>query len=981
MEEHRDIPQHKMMLRPRNPPPNAKRQRLNATLILTKGEDLKAYDGIRNGFRAAGAVPEIPDREDDPDDVLSVNSSKAAEASHSYHLPSRPPEPMDVDKDIDEDSVIEDGEEDSSFEDEEVSLPEDNDGYIVEDNEEGSLFEYEEVSLSENEEDSLCKNKESPIVREEGSLIKRNRDVSLSENEKDDSFFSAKAVAEHNANELSAPGMKYKRGAKSLERRIFIPVEGMKRHARATEHNPDRVNSTQPEFDPDEALARAPDKASESDSDDSSEYDSDEGLAHATDEEPEYDLDEDLSHFSTAGDDEDKILRLLDEDEDEYQGMLRGAQDDIIEGPDDESLGDASADSSEDLGAIYSELDTYKSFPGALVQVPYVEADVQRFWARFNNIFQGLKEFACGIKYDKTQEKPTYPLSFSFWSILRNIPTEEFMVVYKAAIPQKVQLVLGREVQTPEEILLLDKDWLHHKNGGVYVDLAYTKSRPSSEYGCYIGSTTRAFSKRIIEHLRISRRYVPDKLPDRFSGSPHYQSICRAGTSTNFRVLALFHDSGNPKLTGYIHLLEAIMMIMFQSIDGKRFREVNNSESEKFILDIQVTAAIPKTKWDRLNLAWPATVGFRMVRDPCGNGACVMKVSCRYNSTLCYICSVYKGHNDRLPTRSEIEALMSMKQKQAAIRAMAGPDPRCGDCTRSESMFDENHYTHRTVPGILFCAICWLRIQKIGRRRTPEEATKSLKRIALMTRRKNGETITCENCSVSDNVMTGRRKPHYHYMETDQVLCEPCTKYHRAHGRHRDPNSESNRDFRKGIREKRMRGIKLYCAECDKLEVTDKRKFYCKNSTLLCQTCYRASKDRGVLWKNASTAKWRKGREVVKCENCSVVESLGVGQRPRHTYVTMSRGIPVNKLLCRSCSLYFDRNGTHRDPTAELLRDFKTAIKDKRGKGVPLYCTGCNKVEGGSKRNFTCADVDTLLCGTCYGKRPKKEGAAKKSNT
>ncbi|KAL5354508.1 hypothetical protein ACLOAV_000597 [Pseudogymnoascus australis] len=770
MEQNQNIPRHKMMLRPRNLPLNAKRQRLNARLILTKGEDLKAYDGIRNGFQAAGAVPEIPDSEDDPDDMLSVNASQVAEASHSYPLPPRPPKPTDVDEDSDEDSLIEDGGD-------------------------GSLLDVDrEVSLTDNKEVSLC------------------------ENEGDVSFSGAKAVAEYNAGALSA------------------------------HHPTQKVSDIEYEasaYAPDVASECDSNEAPESNSEESSEYDSDEGLAHATDEEPEYDLDEDLSHFSTAGDDEDKILRLLDEDEDEYQGMLRGTQDDIIEGPDDESLGDASADSSEDLGAIYSELDTYKSFPGALVQVPYVEADVQRFWARFDNIFQGLKGFACGIKYDKTQEKPTYPLSFSFWSILRNIPTEEFMVVYKAAIPQKVQLVLGREVLTPEEILLLDKDWLHHKNGGVYVDLAYTKSRPN----------------------------------------------------------------------------------------------------------------------------------------PCGNGACVMKVSCRYNSTLCYICSVYKGHNDRLPTRSEIEALMSMKQKQAAIRAMAGPDPRCGDCTRPESMFDENHYTHRTVPGILFCAICWLRIQKIGRRRAPEEATKSLKRIALMTRRKNGETITCENCSVSDNVMTGRRKPHYHYMKTDQVLCEPCTKYHRAHGQHRDPNSESNRDFRKGIREKRMRGIKLYCAECDKLEVTDKRKFYCKNSTLLCQTCYRASKDRGVLWKNASTAKWRKGREVVKCENCSVVESLGVGQRPRHTYVTMSRGISVNKLLCRSCSLYFDRNGKHRDPTAELLRDFKTAIKDKRGKGVPLHCTGCNKVEGGSKRNFTCADVDTLLCGTCYGKRPKKEGAAKKSNT
>jgi hypothetical protein len=99
------------------------------------------------------------------------------------------------------------------------------------------------------------------------------------------------------------------------------------------------------------------------------------------------------------------------------------------------------------------------------------------------------------------------------------------MVVYRAAILEKVQLVLGRETPTPEAVIALDRYWRRHKNGGVYVDLAYTKS--SNDHACYIGSTTREFSKRIRGRLRILNKYtIPSKTTALIVGDDEY-AVCR----------------------------------------------------------------------------------------------------------------------------------------------------------------------------------------------------------------------------------------------------------------------------------------------------------------------------------------------------------------------------------------------------------------------------------------------------------------------
>lgn len=116
---------------------------------------------------------------------------------------------------------------------------------------------------------------------------------------------------------------------------------------------------------------------------------------------------------------------MLDEDEDEYQDIVNGIHDDIILGSDNESIADADADSNDELDAINGEMGAVdETFPGAPVQIPHVEADVTRFWTRVRGILQGLEDFVRKIRYDKAQEKPTYPLSFSFRSILRTASTE-----------------------------------------------------------------------------------------------------------------------------------------------------------------------------------------------------------------------------------------------------------------------------------------------------------------------------------------------------------------------------------------------------------------------------------------------------------------------------------------------------------------------------------------------------------------------------
>lgn len=89
---------------------------------------------------------------------------------------------------------------------------------------------------------------------------------------------------------------------------------------------------------------------------------------------------------------------------------------------------------------------------------------------------RGLEEFAQGIKYDPTRQgqRPTYPISYSFWFLVCRVVADDLMESYMAAIPRKVRLLLGQDSLAPASILALDGDWKHHhKSKGIYVGLPY----------------------------------------------------------------------------------------------------------------------------------------------------------------------------------------------------------------------------------------------------------------------------------------------------------------------------------------------------------------------------------------------------------------------------------------------------------------------------------------------------------------------------
>lgn len=157
-----------------------------------------------------------------------------------------------------------------------------------------------------------------------------------------------------------------------------------------------------------------------------------------------------------------------------------------------------------------------------------------------------------------------------------------------AAIPQKVQVLFGRDYIILELILALDSDWKnYHLSKGVYVNLLFDKL--ANVYKCYIGSTCRTLHRRISEHMRIAQSI---EISDNNAKSLHYSYICKPSVAQNFRVIAAFPNRA--VLDGYVQLLEAIMMIFFQSCCRPQHRSrFINSESYDLMKTIRIDADIP----------------------------------------------------------------------------------------------------------------------------------------------------------------------------------------------------------------------------------------------------------------------------------------------------------------------------------------------------------------------------------------------------
>ncbi|OBT75774.1 hypothetical protein VF21_05556 [Pseudogymnoascus sp. 05NY08] len=544
---HRDISQHNMMLRPRNPPPNAKRQRLNTELILSKGYDIpetavaaeeiddsepsqiscdndnldQAWSPlVSNSQSATGDKYEIKDSDEDSDDALSHHSlhPQAAVADQKIHhgICKGPQAPSAILEIPDSEYDSSDALSVNSAQATDVShsypfpsrrpRPTDVDG----DNDDGSIVEYDgEVSLSEDEEASLSENEEEhePVVddEEEGSVFEDDGDVPPSEEE--DSFFN---VLNENEDAFDDALM----GDKSDD---FVPG---------------------PDYDDDDKFNREPKNGKKS------------------------------SSF---------IAKVVAE----YNANA--------------------------LSALY---------PAQQMSGTEYERRVKCFEHRILLLVEGMKRHAQAIKYNSNRTNSTYPLSFSMWTLLRQASMDSLMAAFMAAISDKVKVALGGATIDDNAILSVDRDWLHYQAGGVYVNLALDKS--TGKYGCYVGSTRRHFHIRIKRHLKIAAPYTPDTLPLYHGGSKHYNYVCKANISPNFRILAVFRDKDVP--AGYVYLLEAIMMILLQTIpppsNGNNW---HNPDAHNVVKELQASTDVSVGRWAQLNIAWPAVQGFCMDRASCEN--------------------------------------------------------------------------------------------------------------------------------------------------------------------------------------------------------------------------------------------------------------------------------------------------------------------------------------------------------------------------
>lgn len=388
-------------------------------------------------------------------------------------------------------------------------------------------------------------------------------------------------------------------------------------------------------------------------------------------------------------------------------------------------------------------------------------------------------------------------------------------------------------------------------------------------YKCYVGSTCRTQNRRISEHMRIAQSI---EISDDNAKSLHYSYICKPSVAQNFRVIAAFPGRVVPD--GYVQLLEAIMMIFFQSCcRPQHHSRFMNSESYNLMKTIRINADIPQVQWwTGLNAAWPAVQGFRMNRMPCTNKVCFGKVPHSTGFTLCYVCSTFKTTKGRLPTNVEISWLMSEGQKLEAARAKAGPNAPCGDCGRREYSFANRHLMHHLAPGLLLCGACVIQLKTHGVMHTAEERAKLVGVSTLVFERKT-EEILCDNCAVSESSQLTRQ--HIYNAEIGKVLCSACDSYRRMFSNDRDPSLEIGRQALQDMKRQRESGT------------------------------------------------------LVACQQCNATETL----EANHHYNTIT-----GKVLCKACDLYHRKYGKGRDVSKEIRRQGMIDVKKRRKEGIIIHC-------------------------------------------
>jgi choline dehydrogenase-like flavoprotein len=309
---------------------------------------------------------------------------------------------------------------------------------------------------------------------------------------------------------------------------------------------------------------------------------------------------------------------------------------------------------------------------------------------------------------------------------------------------------------------------------------------------------------------------------------------------------------------------------------------------------------------------------------------------------------------------------MSKGRKLEAARAMAGPDPACGDCGRRESFIAVKHLIHHLAPGVLLCGACVMQLKAHGVMHTAEAKAKLVGVSALISRRRT-EDVPCENCAVPESSQLTRQ--HIYNAEVGQVFCSACDSYRRMFGRDRDPSHETSRQAFQNMDKQREEGMPVHCEQCNGAETPGALHHYNHNTgKVLCKACdlyhRKHGKDRDVSKEirrqgMVDVKQKRKGGVPMNCDQCNTAETPGTS----HIFNAKS-----NKLLCIACDNYHRRTGQDRDPATEARRQALADIKKKRADGVPIYCDECSKTETPAdtgRKRFACSGAtNRLLCMT-----------------
>ena len=186
------------------------------------------------------------------------------------------------------------------------------------------------------------------------------------------------------------------------------------------------------------------------------------------------------------------LIEDEDEDEDEYEDKdengltLKGFQAVLEEAAEEGSEHEETFADQSDDELTEDEFSTEQLNPKLVTYVSN-PANIERFWSRIRAIIMRLIALAKSIPHedflDKDKRGVKLPaLSRQWWAFLNIVSVDHLLQVFKLAVPQRVQTVLGQEIYSPGDLLNLCSNW-KDPSWGVYLDVLTKQNQsPSSWY-------------------------------------------------------------------------------------------------------------------------------------------------------------------------------------------------------------------------------------------------------------------------------------------------------------------------------------------------------------------------------------------------------------------------------------------------------------------------------------------------------------------